>query len=376
MTSKAVALKADAEILVDNLKEAMVEASGNPAVVRRIRAAFVVAVMETPEIMRCEPNSLRRELLKAAADNLAPDGKEAVILPYREKVKDERGNEAWVEAANYQPMVYGVIKRMREMGAAFNIVAEVVKERDTFHVNLADHEVTEHKYDQLASDRGEVVGAYCIIRDDQRRVIHREIMPRSEIDKVRNASKSKNSPAWTTWFEEMCKKAALRRASKYVTLNNERLSEMIERLDSMIDLSASPREVARADRANVFQQKQVAQSEPQQAATGRALAAEEVEAKAEIQAEREPIGIVIDDLQAYSDHLWGSRRTPADLKADSHQWKSTRWANMSAAGLRNEIVRIDDIHKARVTAKDAPVADDIARAALAEMGIESPEAEA
>lgn len=146
--------------------------------------------------------------------------------------------------------------------------------------------------------------------------------------------------------------------------------------------TGAARAAARNDRGNPFQPAQQ-QSKPAGSVEGSSspsqapseASADTGEAPApETASPRDPLTIA--DMQAYSDHLWGSKRTANDLKADCDQWKTTRWANKSASGLRDAIVSIDRIHKTRVTAADPSAADDHARAALAELGIESPEADA
>lgn len=189
----------------------------------RIETAFSIAVQQNPEILRCNPASLRRELSKCAADGLVPDAKEAVILPYKGE-------------ANYQPMVHGVIKRMKELGGVHSIVCECVYEKDAFSVDLADLESLKHDTDPFSADRGALKGAYVIFRDADNKVMHREVMSASELAKVRQASKSPNSPAWRVWETEMYRKAVLRRGSKYITIDNADLRELVERFDTMFDL--------------------------------------------------------------------------------------------------------------------------------------------
>lgn len=200
----------------------------------RLRTVFMIAVQQNPDILRCSADSLRREISKCAADGLVPDSKEAVLLPYWDK-------EAKTFLANYQPMVYGVVKRMKELGSVFNIVCEIVCQKDTFSFNAADPDSLVHTWDVFSdSPRGETRAAYVIFRDDQKRVMHREIMTLAELQSVRNASKAPNSPAWRNFEGEMYQKAVLRRGSKYISINNDKIRALIERQDALFDLNASP----------------------------------------------------------------------------------------------------------------------------------------
>lgn len=208
----------------------------------RLKSTFLIAVQQEPKILNCTPESLRREISKCAADGLVPDAKEAVLLPYYDR-------DAQAHIANYQPMVYGIIKRMKELGSVFNIVCEIVCQNDTFSFNAADPDSLSHSWDVLSeTPRGATRAAYVIFRDDQKRVMHREIMTLAELEAVRKASKAPNSPAWKNFEGEMNQKAVLRRGSKYISINNDKIRALIERADSMFDFSQS----RQADRVDPF----------------------------------------------------------------------------------------------------------------------------
>lgn len=194
----------------------------------RLKAVFLIAAQQEPKILQCTPESLRREISKCAADGLVPDSKEAVLLPYWDKEKK-------VYLANYQPMVHGVIKRMKELGGVFNIVCNLVYANDEFVLDEADPDSLSHKADRFSKDRGEVVGGYAIFRDEHKRVMHLETMSADDFEKVRKASKAPDSPAWRNWRDEMYRKAVLRRGAKYISVNNDKIRALIERQDDMFE---------------------------------------------------------------------------------------------------------------------------------------------
>lgn len=206
----------------------------------RLKSTFMIAVQQEPKILKCTPDSLRREISKCAADGLVPDAKEAVLLPYWDK-------EEKSYVAQYQPMVYGIIKRMKELGSVFNIVCEIVCANDVFSFNAADPDSLSHSWDVFSeTPRGDTRAAYVIFRDEQKRVMHREIMTLAELQSVREASKAPNSPAWRNFEGEMHQKAVLRRGSKYISINNDKIRALIERQDEMYDFS-QPRTAERVD---------------------------------------------------------------------------------------------------------------------------------
>lgn len=80
------------------------------------------------------------------------------------------------------------------------------------------------------------------------------------------------------------------------------------------------------------------------------------------------------DAQPFSDWLWKSKRTPLDLKADADAYKAKHTVGRSAdEATRSLFVKVQEIHSTRVASKDPDKADNNARLALAELGIESPE---
>lgn len=362
--NQIVPIETAVENIVAPVRANMVELAGGGDIgdraVSRIKNTLMIALRRDAKLAGCTEDSLQTAVMKCAADGLVPDGKEAVILVYNTKVKTPDGKERWDPIANYQPMVHGIIKRMKELGAVHSIVVDVVREKDKFHANMADLEATVHEYDIFSGDRGEVVGAYCIIRNARSEVVHREIMSRSDLDQVRSASKQPDSDAWKKWQSEMFKKAVLRRASKWVPLDNSRLHEMIERMDAMFEFQEG-REVYRE---NPFQSGGALPAK----ASASALPAPK-EAPEEEAAPLEPVTMA--DAKAYSDHLWGSKRTPADVKADANQFaaKNNFFARPKDDNMAKRLDRIFAIHSERVVGQDHGAADSVARTRLQKINI-------
>ncbi len=207
--------------------------------VHKLMSTFWIAVQESPKLRECTPESILKELKKCARDGLVPDAKEAVILPYW-------NGDIGAHEANYQPMVYGVIKRVKELGGVYSITCQCAYENDTFEYRPSELEAINHEV-PFNQPRGNVVLAYVIFRDQNKDVIGHEVVPLEELLKARNQSKSPNSPAWDKWTTEMYRKVALRRGSKYITLDNDKIRELIERTDSMFEFSQQSTEPQRAD---------------------------------------------------------------------------------------------------------------------------------
>lgn len=247
--------------IVDDMRQDLEEALASSGKSwNRLRTTLIIAFQNYPDLVKCSPESVKKEIMKCAADGLVPDGKEAVILPYFDK-------EARVHQANYQPMVHGVIKRMKELGGVFEVICSTVREADPFEFDAANPKAMTHKINPFSSNRGSIVGAYVKFVDDSDRVMHVEVMSAEQIEKVRRASKSPNGPAWRDWYEEMCKKAVLRRGSKYISLDNDRVREMIERMDTLFEPMGRGRDVVRLNPFSGDEVKQIAHTSTDDAST-------------------------------------------------------------------------------------------------------------
>lgn len=204
----------------------------------RFRSAFITAVANSPDILQCEPQSIRTALMKSAADNLMPDGREAAIVKYNTKVQRD-GREVWLNLAQYMPMVQGIRKRAFELSDV-RIRAEVIHANDFFDSERGDTPFLKHKDAPLNQSRGDMIGAYAIFEDSNNRIVHREIMRKEDIDAVRAISKSANGPAWARFGNEMARKVVLRRGAKSVPALPDDLRRVIEHEDEPIDFSALP----------------------------------------------------------------------------------------------------------------------------------------
>lgn len=123
----------------------------------------------------------------------------------------------------------GLIKIATDSGAIMWARADVVYAADTF-IYHGPASIPDHQADPFKADRGEVIGAYCIAKTKDGDILT-EVMPMSELAKIRDKSmayaKKKTGP-WVEWFEQMAKKAIIKRASKTWPYTNDKLAQVIE----------------------------------------------------------------------------------------------------------------------------------------------------
>ena len=216
----------------------------------KFKAAVIVACQKNPDILRCEQQSVVRACMLCAQDGLIPDGRLAAIVPYNESRK-VNGNWEKFKVANYMPMVAGILKRARDFSDFHTIVCEIVCANDTFKRTAGDDPKIEHNFPPLGQERGEIVGAYAIFKDKSNRVIHREVVDKSDLQKVRAVSKAKDK-VWGPWEGEMAKKTAIRRGAKRIPMSDE-LRAIVERDDQLVDLEITPQRPSLQDRLSARQ---------------------------------------------------------------------------------------------------------------------------
>lgn len=366
MNKRTDALTVD--VVLEPIRHDLAEIAQNKDFVANLYSKFALAARLNEKILKCDPVSLRDELLKAAADNLVPDGNEAAIIPYNTK----HGMKA-----NYQPMVHGIIKRVRELGGVFSITVDVVRENDTFEANLADLTTMKHSYplNQSEEDRGEIIAAYALFRDADGRIIHPELMNKAQLEKVRKASKAKDGGVWKDWPEEMCKKSVIRRGAKRIPTDSTELSKLLTRMDSIVELKdITPAEPERAALWGAKPAEPETDETPSAPDTSHVSSQGANEAPEQQETQLPPLDPTV--AQEYSNHLWKSQRNFEQLKIDSQQFQTKNIEPYSYDDkMRERLSTIRDIHKTRVMSKDAKAGDARAYMDLANMSIESPELE-
>ena len=156
-------------------------------------------------------------LLSCAEFGIEPNGRDAHLLPY---------------GKTCQLIIdwKGLVKLAKQSGEVSIMRPDIVCENDyfTWKNGVVDHEI------DFKQPRGEIVAAYSYVKTKDGEDDY-EVLTLEEIDKVRNTSKTKNSGPWVDFFSEMCKKTAVRRHSKRLTLSPE-FTKAVEIDDQQFDL--------------------------------------------------------------------------------------------------------------------------------------------
>lgn len=172
---------------------------------------FVLMDLSTNEKLRqSTPESVYLALLACAVTGLEPGALkgEAYLVPFSTK---------GVLRAQFMPGWRGLVKQARRSREVLGIVANVVRERDTFDMDLGTSNSLTHK-PAMSGGRGDVVGAYAIAQmtGGHREIEFMDIDDLAAVEKMATARGA--SDAWRNWPDQMQRKTPLRRLAKRLPL--------------------------------------------------------------------------------------------------------------------------------------------------------------
>lgn len=181
------------------------------------------AVYANPKIVEGDKEAFFKACLDAAEDGLMPNGKEAALVPYKGKAK-------------YTPMVWGIVKKIRQSGILKSIDAQEVFEKDVFKYWVDENGAHLLHEPEIFGERGKRKGAYAIALTLEGGT-YIEVMNEKQIQDVREASPgAKYDSPWKGPFEgEMVRKTVIRRMSKRMPVSTD-VERVIQRDDDMYDL--------------------------------------------------------------------------------------------------------------------------------------------
>lgn len=188
----------------------------------KFQQTVLLAVRDKPELLEANRNSLYMACLKAAADGLILDNREAALVVFGSTVQ-------------YMPMAEGIVQKILSTGKYKTVQAEVVCENDEFESWIDEHG-PHWKHVKARKNRGKPVLAYAYAIDKDGGTSYEE-MNVDEVVAVRKVSKTKK--IWAGDFgNEMWRKSPLRRLAKKLLTNSD-LANVFSHDDANYDLEAS-----------------------------------------------------------------------------------------------------------------------------------------
>jgi len=220
-------------VMLDQREEELRRALPAHIPVDRFKRIVLTTCQLNPELVTVDRQSLWIACMRAAQDGLLPDGRDGVILAYKDN--NQRSRTFGQVAAQWQPMVSGFLKRFRNSGQFLSITANVVRESDAFEYWIDEN--GDHLR-HTPGDIGPYVKAYAIAKTrDGGTMI--KVMSKAEIDRRRAVSKAKDGPMWREWWDEAAMKTVLRNLSKRLPSSAD-LDEMMRRDDEDDAFEARP----------------------------------------------------------------------------------------------------------------------------------------
>lgn len=182
---------------------------GNPRIARRYIQIAMDECLRTPKLMDCTKESILKCLMETAGLRLEYGRmrRQMYMIPFKGVAENVMGYG-------------GLIELCLRSGSVARIDACGVYENDKFSEVLGTNPSIEHI--PAPGDRGNLIGAYAwALTNGERKHVY---MRRAEIESIRNRSRgwqayeSKliSTTPWVTDEEEMFKKTALRRLTKYL----------------------------------------------------------------------------------------------------------------------------------------------------------------
>lgn len=162
-----------------------------------------------PALLECSPVSLIGGMLTAASLGLEIGAHlgQAYLVPFK-------GQATFV--LGYK----GMITLAHRSGHITSLVSNVVYEGDEFSMELGS-KPNIHHVPELDGDRGKPRLYYACATLTNGGVIFDRPLTLADVEKIRQASPGSRNPKgpWATWPEEMARKSAVRRLSKYLPLS-------------------------------------------------------------------------------------------------------------------------------------------------------------
>ncbi len=165
--------------------------------------------------------SIYMGLLACAVAGLEPGALkgEAFLVPFRD-------NRAGVTRAQYMAGWKGYVKQARRSREVVALASQVVYEHDTFDIDLGSAMPPIHK-PFLEGDRGAIRGAYAVAKlvGSRDTIVSYEVewMSLADLEKVRASARrgDRESDAYKTWWDQMYRKAPIRRAAKRLPMGHD-----------------------------------------------------------------------------------------------------------------------------------------------------------
>jgi len=196
-------------LMTDGMKTQIKAALPKHVSVDKFLRTTMTLVSENPDLVKADRNSLMTSIMSVASLGLMPESflGECYVIPYKGQCSVQVGYK-------------GLLVLARRSGDIANVAHGVVYEKDDYAYEQGDNSSLVIKPYMGNDDPGAAVFAWCVVTLKDGSKI-REVMKAFEVEKIRQASPSKNSPAWRNSWGEMARKTVVKRALKTAPRSTE-----------------------------------------------------------------------------------------------------------------------------------------------------------
>lgn len=197
------------------------------------------AVQQNPDLLNADRTSLFLACQEAAQDRLLPDNKDGALVIYNTNV-GSKASPRWVKKVQWQPMIGG-LRRKLALHGFHGLRAELVFEKDKFRYVKGDDPKIVHE-PEVFGDRGDLIGAYAVVRDTNTGEVYRDAMSLSDLEMVRSKSRNPEVGPWKDFTDEMYRKTMARRLVKQLPLISPEITAILARDDERnFEFNAAPK---------------------------------------------------------------------------------------------------------------------------------------
>lgn len=190
------------------------------------------ATLANQDLLEADRISFFEAALAAAIDGLKPDGKEGAMVIYNTKIRIS-GKDEWIKKVQWLPMIRGIFTKLYNTGKVKSCSVGAVYAEDEFDAWTDETGEHLHHRPRPHAKNEQPIRYYAMVITRDQGVFVETMWP-DEIDKIRAASKSKDSGPWVTWFDEMAKKSVFKRLAKRLPMASE-ISEVLSRDDYLYE---------------------------------------------------------------------------------------------------------------------------------------------
>src|SRR5215472_4294800 len=192
----------------------------------RFERVVMTAINIDPDLLTADRRSFYNACMRAASDGLLPDKREGALVTFNDK-------QAKQKLVAWMPMVFGLIKKIRQSGEIDSIGARIVYQREIDEYSPTHPErkrfefIIEDGMEKLFHDpmlwgeRGDKVLVYAYARFKDGYV---QYQPVHKSDVMKRRAVARTDKVWSSWEDEMWLKTAIRAIAGRLPLSADVMS--------------------------------------------------------------------------------------------------------------------------------------------------------